>query len=151
MDDLNKDLIEYVKKTNKNILKYKYLEVCAGCGGLSYGLECAGLKGEVLIEMEKNCINTLKKNFQNTTVLHQDMRKIDYSKYKDMIDIVVGGIPCQSYSIAGKREGLDNPDKGGLFYDYLRILDDIEPKMFMIENVEGLLNIDGGETIKYMI
>jgi len=81
----------------------------------------------------------------------EDMRKIDYNQYRGKIDIVVGGIPCQSYSIAGKREGLNNADKGGLFYDYLRILDEIEPKMFMIENVEGLLNVDGGNTIKYII
>ena len=43
--------------------KYKYLEVCAGCGGLSYGLECSGLIGELLIEVDKNCVKTLKKNF----------------------------------------------------------------------------------------
>lgn len=129
---------------------YKYLEVCAGCGGLSYGLECAGLKSEILIEIDKNCINTLKKNF-NTTILCKDMRDIDYTQYRGKIDIVVGGIPCQSYSIAGKREGLDDKDKGGLFFDYLRILDEIEPKMFMIENVEGLININNGETFRYII
>jgi DNA (cytosine-5)-methyltransferase 1 len=73
--------------------KYTYLEVCAGCGGLSYGLECAGLKGEVLIEIEKNCVKTLKTNFTKTTIIEEDMRKIDYKKYKGKIDIVVGGIP----------------------------------------------------------
>jgi DNA (cytosine-5)-methyltransferase 1 len=134
-----------------NNFKFNYLEVCAGCGGLSYGLKCAGLKSEVLIEMEKNCIKTLKKNFPNTAIIQDDMRNINYNKYKNNIDIVVGGIPCQSYSTAGKREGLNNPDKGGLFYDYLRILDEIEPKMCMIENVEGLLNINNGTVINYMI
>lgn len=50
-----------------------------------------------------------------------------------------------------KREGLDDKEKGGLFYDYLRILDEIEPSMFMIENVEGLVSINGGSTLKLMI
>lgn len=53
--------------------------------------------------------------------------------------------------MAGKREGLDDKEKGGLFYDYLRILDEIEPSMFMIENVEGLVSINGGSTLKLMI
>ena len=131
--------------------KYKYLEVCAGCGGLSYGLECSGLIGELLIEVDKNCVKTLKKNFDVEKIIESDMRKIDCKKFKGIIDFFVGGIPCQSYSTAGKREGLNDEEKGGLFYDYLRILDEIEPPMFMIENVEGLTSINKGETLKLMI
>jgi DNA (cytosine-5)-methyltransferase 1 len=131
--------------------KYKYLEVCAGCGGLSYGLECSGLTGELLIEVDKNCVKTLKRNFDEEKIIESDMRKIDCKKYKGIIDFFVGGIPCQSYSTAGKREGLNDQEKGGLFYDYLRILDEIEPPMFMIENVEGLISINRGETLKLMI
>ena len=131
--------------------KYKYLEVCAGCGGLSYGLECSGLTGELLIEVDKNCVKTLKRNFDEKKIIESDMRKIDCKKYKGIIDFFVGGIPCQSYSTAGKREGLNDQEKGGLFYDYLRILDEIEPSMFMIENVEGLISINKGETLELMI
>ena len=131
--------------------KYKYLEVCAGCGGLSYGLECSGLLAELLIEVDKNCVKTLKKNFNVEKIIESDMRKIDCKKFKGIIDFFVGGIPCQSYSTAGKREGLNDQEKGGLFYDYLRILDEIEPPMFMIENVEGLISINKGETLELMI
>lgn len=131
--------------------KYKYLEVCAGCGGLSYGLECSGLTGELLIEVDKNCVKTLKRNFDEEKIIESDMRKIDCKKYKGIIDFFVGGIPCQSYSTAGKRDGLNDQEKGGLFYDYLRILDEIEPSMFMIENVEGLISINKGETLELMI
>jgi len=131
--------------------KYKYLEVCAGCGGLSYGLECSGLTGELLIEVDKNCVKTLKRNFDVEKIMESDMRKVDCKKYKGIVDFLVGGIPCQSYSMAGKREGLNDEEKGGLFYDYLRILDEIEPSMFMIENVEGLVSINKGETLKLMI
>ena len=132
-------------------MKYNYLEVCAGCGGLSYGFECAGLESQVLIEIDKTCIKTLRKNFTCENIIEGDIKKIDFKQYHNQIDILAGGIPCQSYSIAGKREGLDNANKGGLFYDYLRALDDIEPSIFLIENVEGLLNIDDGDTIKFII
>ena len=62
--------------------KYKYLEVCAGCGGLSYGLKCSGLIGELLIEVDKNCVKTLKRNFDEEKIIESDMRKIDCKKYK---------------------------------------------------------------------
>ena len=120
-------------------MKYKYLEVCAGCGGLSYGPEQAGLEAHVLIEIDKDCVNTLKENFNENIIIHNgDMRKFNYKQYKNKIDVVCGGIPCQSFSLAGNREGLDNKNKGGLFEDYYRCVKDIQPKLFLIENVEGL-------------
>lgn len=129
---------------------YTYLEVCAGCGGLSYGLELSGLVPVSLIEIDKKCVETLKKNF-NCDIQCEDIRKIDFKKYKNKIDIVVGGIPCQSFSMAGNREGLNNKDKGGLFYDFKRCIQEIEPDMFMIENVEGLQNINNGDTLKFIL
>mgnify|MGYP001312358092 CR=1 FL=1 len=67
-------------------MNYTYLEVCAGCGGLSYGLELSGLKPVTLIEIDKKCVETLKKNF-NCDIQCEDMRKIDFKKYKSKIDI----------------------------------------------------------------
>lgn len=131
--------------------KYNYLEVCSGCGGLSYGLEMSGLNPYALYEIDKNCIKTLNKNFTCNKIYQSDIKKINFTEYKNKINIVVGGIPCQSFSISGKRKGLEDENKGGLFYDFLRILDEIEPDMFLIENVEGLLNINKGETLKKMI
>jgi DNA (cytosine-5)-methyltransferase 1 len=128
-----------------------YLELCAGCGGLSYGLELSGLIPKALIELDNNCVNTLNRNFDNEIIIHSDIRNIDFSKYKNKIDIVVGGIPCQSFSISGKRKGLDDKNKGGLFYDFVKCLYETEPLMFMIENVEGLVNINNGDTLKDMI
>lgn len=72
------------------------------------------------------------------------MINIDFTIYKNKVDIVVGGIPCQSFSTSGKREGLQNKDNGGLFYDFVRCIKEVYPKMFMIENVEGLKNINNG-------
>ena len=62
-------------------MSFTYLEVCAGCGGLSYGLEKSGLKAHTLIELDNNCVNTLKDNFHNVEILHKDMREIDFKIY----------------------------------------------------------------------
>ena len=68
-------------------MKYTYLEVCNGCGVLSYGLECAGLEASVLIEIDKTCIKTLRRNFACNNIIENDMRKIDFNQYYHKIDI----------------------------------------------------------------
>lgn len=74
-----------------------------------------------------------------------DIRFINGEEYKDKVDIFVGGSPCQSFSAIGKRKGLDDT-RGTLFYDYARLVKEIEPKVFIFENVPGMLNHDGGKT-----
>jgi len=82
-----------------------YLEICAGCGGLSHGLELSGLIPKALIEVDKDCVNTLNENFDDDIIIHNDTTKIDYREYKEQIDIVVGGIPC---FVAGTNVLTDN-------------------------------------------
>lgn len=79
------------------------------------------------------------------------MRNIDYSQYFGKVDLVAGDIHCQSFSIAGKREGLDNKNGGGLFFTFFKIIEDISPYMFLVENVEGSKNINSGNTLKHII
>jgi DNA (cytosine-5)-methyltransferase 1 len=78
---------------------------------------------------------------------YEDIRFIDGNKYKDKIDIFVGGSPCQSFSNIGKRAGLDDT-RGTLFYDYARLIKEMAPKVFIYENVTGMLNHDKGNTWK---
>lgn len=132
-------------------MKYEYFESCAGCGGLSYGLELAGLHADTLIEIDKTCCKTLENNFKNTKIICDDMRKIDYTKWKNKIDVVISGIPCQSWSLSGERKGFGDANKGGLFFDFIRCLKEIEPKIFLIENVEGLVSHNKGKSLEYMI
>jgi DNA (cytosine-5)-methyltransferase 1 len=68
-----------------------------------------------------------------------------------MVDIMVWGFPCTSYSIAGKRLGLDDPNTGDLFHEGLRVLKEVMPEWTIVENVKGLLSIDDGETIKMIL
>lgn len=76
---------------------------------------------------------------------HDDITKFSAIKYKNKVDLLVGGSPCQAFSMVGKRKGLEDT-RGTLFYDFARVVSEAQPKVFIYENVKGLLNHDGGKT-----
>ena len=127
-----------------------FIEVCAGGGGLSCGLIKAGFIPLLLNDNNADCCKTLKKNHLDANVILGSMDKIDYSKYINQVDLLTGGVPCQSFSQAGLRKGLDDP-RGDLMIKFSEIVNLIKPKVFMIENVKGLLTHDNGNTIKTII
>ena len=130
--------------------KYTFIEVCAGGGGLSSGLIKSGFTPLLLNDNNNDCCKTLKKNHPETNVVLGSMEKIDYSKYINKVDLLTGGVPCQSFSQAGLRKGLEDP-RGDLMIKFIDILNLIIPNVFMIENVKGLLTHDKGNTIKKII
>jgi DNA (cytosine-5)-methyltransferase 1 len=127
-----------------------FIEVCAGAGGLSSGLIKAGFTPLLLNDSNRDCCNTLRRNHPNTLVVQAEMDKIDFSPYIGKVDLLTGGVPCQSFSQAGKRKGLDD-ERGNLMFKFADILHTIKPKLFLIENVKGLLSHNNGETIKQII
>ena len=127
-----------------------FIEVCAGCGGLSSGLINSGFTPILLNDNNSDCCKTLKHNHQDANVVCASMDKIDYSQFIGKVDLLTGGVPCQSFSQAGLRKGLDDP-RGDLMIKFIEILNLIKPKIFMIENVKGLLTHDGGKTIEKII
>lgn len=87
-----------------------------------------------------------KKNYKIADKdFHQDVRFINGKKYEGKVDLLVGGSPCQSFSIIGKRGGFKDT-RGTLFYEYARLVNEIRPKVFIFENVKGMLNHDKGKT-----
>lgn len=126
----------------------KVIELCAGAGGLALGFEKAGLEHELLVEIDKDCVDTLNKNRPDWNVLHADIKEVDFKPYHP--DIVVAGLPCQPFSYAGKKLGFDDT-RGTLFFDYARCLKETNPKMCMIENVEGLVRHDKGRTLETIV
>ncbi|WAG31588.1 DNA (cytosine-5-)-methyltransferase [Staphylococcus chromogenes] len=76
---------------------------------------------------------------------HQDVRFIDGTQYKGNVDLFVGGSPCQSFSMVGKRGGFEDT-RSTLFYEYARLIKEIQPKIFIYENVKGVINHDKGNT-----
>ena len=110
----------------------------------------AGFKPLLLNDNNSDCCKTLKKNHIDANVVLGSMEGIDYTKYINNVDLLTGGVPCQSFSQAGSRKGLDDP-RGDLMLKFIEIVNIIKPKVFMIENVKGLLTHDNGNTIKKII
>jgi DNA (cytosine-5)-methyltransferase 1 len=136
--------------TNNDNSKYTFIEVCAGGGGLSSGLIKAGFSPILLNDNNKDCCKTLKHNHPEANVVCESMDKIDYSQFINKVDLLTGGVPCQSFSQAGLRKGLDDP-RGDLMIKFIEILNLVRPKLFMIENVKGLLTHNEGKTIGKII
>ncbi|MDK1725812.1 DNA cytosine methyltransferase [Dellaglioa algida] len=146
-------------KNVKPLKDYNVLELFAGAGGLALGLEQSGFKEVGLVEIDKYACATLRHNRPEWNVIEEDITKItdEYDegiyKYVDdglSIDVVSGGFPCQSFSYAGKRMGLEDT-RGTLFYNYAKVLEQVQPKMFIAENVRGLLTHDHGRTLETII
>lgn len=83
----------------------------------------------------------------NEDFWHNDITQFDARKFRNQVDILVGGSPCQAFSMVGKRAGLEDT-RGTLFYEFARVVDEVQPKIFIYENVKGLLNHDNGKTWK---
>ena len=126
-----------------------FIEVFSGCGGLSTGLIKAGFRPLLLIDNVKDCVKTLQLNHPNTDIKQMDVTKIHLNNYKGKVHILAGGIPCQSWSYAGKRLGLED-SRGNLFIDFIRLIKECDPNIFIIENVHGLLTHNKGKTFNIL-
>ena len=120
-------------------------------------MEKAGFDSIALIEFDKSAATTLKYNRPKWNVIHADIAEIsplDLEKYfnikKGVLDLLSGGAPCQSFSYAGKRLGLEDA-RGTLFYHYAIFLKKLQPKTFLFENVRGLRSHDGGRTYETIL
>lgn len=144
--DLDDTVSNFVEAENE----YKVLELFAGAGGLAVGLEQAGLKCAALNEIDKFACQTLRINRPNWKVLEGDIKDFDFSEFSGKIDVVTGGFPCQAFSYAGKKLGLADA-RGTLFYEFARVVKEVNPPICIGENVRGLLSHDNGKTLKGMI
>jgi len=133
---------------NKVKTGIKVLELFAGAGGLALGLEQAGLETTALIEIDKYACETLKHNRPHWNVINDDVRNIDFSQFN--VDVVTGGFPCQAFSYAGKKLGFEDT-RGTLFFEFARAVKEIRPKLFLAENVRGIISHDKGRTLKTIV
>lgn len=137
--------------------RYSDVELFAGAGGLALGLEEAGFQSKGLVEIDKLACQTLRKNRPHWNVIEKDIIQVVDKGIRNYIDIpageldlLSGGYPCQAFSYAGKKMGLSDT-RGTMFYYYSQALDQLMPKMFLAENVRGLVNHDGGKTLSLML
>lgn len=145
--------IDYEDTIDNSIIpikEFKVLELFAGAGGLAVGLEKSGIKCVALNEMDKWACKTLRENRPNWNVLEGDIKSFNFNQYYNQVEIVTGGFPCQAFSYAGKKLGL-NDARGTLFYEFARVVKEVNPLMCVGENVKGLLSHEKGKTIQGMI
>ncbi len=126
---------------------YKSIELFAGAGGLALGMEKAGFSNVLLNELDSDCCKTLMLNRPKWNIIPGDVSHISFAKFNDKIDFLSGGFPCQAFSYAGKKLGFDDI-RGTLFYQFARAVKEIQPKVFLAENVRGLLKHNNGETLQ---
>jgi DNA (cytosine-5)-methyltransferase 1 len=148
--------------TNKNLRReftvlrssdrtnFSVVELFAGCGGMALGFENAGLQTKYLVEINQDCTNTLQLNRPQWNVIHEDIKQVSFLEYRDKIDIVAGGFPCQSFSYAGLGKGLEDT-RGTLFFEFARSIQEIRPKIAIAENVRGLLSHQKGRTLSLIV
>lgn len=127
-------------------MKPSSIELFVGAGGLALGMELAGFQHILLNEIDKWACQTLRDNRPNWNVLEHPIEEVCFTKYREKIDVVTGGFPCQAFSYAGNQGGfLDT--RGTLFFEFARAVQEIQPKIMVGENVRGLLNHDKGRTL----
>lgn len=146
LNDVDTEVSNHVEAHNE----YTVLELFAGAGGLAIGMEKAGLKCVALNEIDKWACQTLRANRPEWNVLEGDIKAYDFTEYRNKVDVVTGGFPCQAFSYAGKKLGLDDA-RGTLFYEFARAVKEVNPAICIGENVRGLLSHEGGKTLEGML
>lgn len=128
--------------------EFTFIDLFAGIGGIRLGFESVGGKCVFSSEFDEDACKTYEANFGEYP--SGDITKIEASSIPDF-DVLLGGFPCQAFSIIGKKEGFANETCGTLFFDIERILKKKKPKAFMLENVRNLTAHDNGNTFKVIM
>lgn len=127
--------------------KYNVLDLFCGCGGLSLGFEEAGYNVLLGIDVWKDALKTYAYNHKHSKILCADMSTLRGEDVKDVVgdnsvDVIIGGPPCQGFSIAGKR--IVDDDRNKLYKGFVRMVEYFKPKAFVMENVPNILSIGDG-------
>lgn len=133
----------------------KFLDLFSGIGGFRLGLQRAGHEPVGWVEIDKFARQSYQAMYDTTGEwTTTDINKVtdeQWRKFNGTVELIAGGFPCQSFSIAGKREGFLNKTKGTLFFEVARAVKQIKPRFVFLENVKGLLNIDKGNTFRTIL
>lgn len=137
--------------------KYTSIDLFSGCGGLTKGLEMLGVKSIFASDIDENCEKTFTRNFPGTPFLCEDITLITKEQVDALTggaipDIIVGGPPCQGFSLANKRRNkvADDP-RNKLFYGFVKFINWYSPKAFIMENVKGLLSMQSGKVLETIL
>jgi DNA (cytosine-5)-methyltransferase 1 len=140
----------------RQVPNFYFADLFAGIGGMRLAFEKVGGECVLTSEINEMAIKTYETNFppENEHVLVRDVLQLkaqDFPYSGNDLAVVVAGFPCQPYSIAGLRKGLEDDRGGEIFVALLRLLRTVKPRSFLLENVKGIKSHDGGATFKYML
>ncbi|WP_039068276.1 DNA cytosine methyltransferase [Staphylococcus shinii] len=131
-----------------------FIDICSGIGGFRTGLERNGHNCIAFAEIDKYAIQSYKAIYDTENEVElgdiTTMHDSEWEQFKGNCDMIVGGTPCQSFSIAGKRLGFEDT-RGTVFFSYVNAIKQVQPKYFLFENVKGLMSHDKGNTIKVIL
>lgn len=129
--------------------RFNVIDLFCGCGGFSKGFEQAGFKICMGIDLWNDATTTYQYNFPDAVAVNKDISEIDGNYIlqktglkKHEVDVIIGGPPCQGYSVSGKR--LIDDERNKLYKNFVRLVDELQPKVFVMENVPGLVRLFGG-------
>lgn len=135
----------------------RVISLFSGAGGLDIGFEAAGFKIAVAVEIDSACCETLRSNRPSLPIINKNIAEVSGDEILEVAGmcvgeaaLVIGGPPCQSYSLAGLRKGLED-ERGKLLFEYVRIVRETLPFGFVLENVKGLTNWDKGRAMRLLI
>ena len=149
---LEDDNTTNLENTNEKILKVGTL--FSGIGAFEHALDRLSIKHKIVFACDIDSY-VKKSYFENYEIQenawYDDVLKLNATKYiNENIDIIIGGSPCQSFSFVGKQKGLED-DRGNLIFEFIRVIKECNPKMFIFENVKGLTTHDSGKTFDYVL
>lgn len=131
----------------------KVISLFSGAGGFDIGFHQAGFTTAVMVEMDPSCCDTLRLNCPDVPVINADIREVTTARILSAAGLrpgeaaaVIGGPPCQSFSLAGRRMGMDDP-RGRLVLEFVRVVREALPMTFVMENVKGMVNWQGGKAM----
>lgn len=127
--------------------KYNVLDLFCGCGGLSLGFEQAGYNVLLGIDVWEDALVTYRRNHKNSKTLCADLANLSADEVEkeisaQKVDVIIGGPPCQGFSIAGKR--IVDDERNSLYKSFVRMVEHFKPKAFLLENVPNILSLGGG-------
>ncbi|RIA09901.1 DNA (cytosine-5)-methyltransferase 1 [Flavobacteriaceae bacterium MAR_2010_72] len=133
------------------------IDLFSGCGGMTLGFHWAGFNSVLASDIDENCEKTFTKNFPETPFLCGDLSEFTKEDFDSVIsskqvDVILGGPPCQGFSLANKRRNKVSEDpRNKLFYEFVKTIDWYNPKAFVMENVKGLLSMQSGQVMKQIL
>lgn len=141
----------------QNKTEHKVISLFSGAGGMDIGFEKAGFRIAVAVELDSSCCDTLRSNRPNLKIINKSITETTSDEILQTAGLqvgeaalVIGGPPCQSFSLAGLRKGLDD-ERGKLLFEFVRVVRETLPVGFVLENVKGLTNWDNGRALELLI